>query len=178
MEIGKGEQMNIKIVGAVLIIFACGGCGFMLAAHYTYKIRMLHDLSYTLEFMICELQYRVTPLPQLCRAAGEQSGGKIGKLLLAFSNELEAQISPNAALCMATVLERSTDLDIMTVSFFTELGNHLGRFDLPGQIRGLEKCMEDCKGKLERLNKDKDSRLRSYQTLGLCAGAAIAILFV
>jgi len=28
------------------------------------------------------------------------------------------------------------------------------------------------------MSKDRDVRLRSYQTLGLCAGAALAILFV
>ena len=35
-----------------------------------------------------------------------------------------------------------------------------------------------CDRELESLGKNGEERLRSYQTLGLCAGAALAILFV
>ena len=31
---------------------------------------------------------------------------------------------------------------------------------------------------LSRLETNRENRLRSYQTLGLCAGAALAILFL
>jgi len=59
-----------------------------------------------------------------------------------------------------------------------ELGGNLGRFDIPGQLRGLENTRKECCDKLQMLTQNNDSRLRSYQTLGLCAGAALAILLV
>ena len=58
------------------------------------------------------------------------------------------------------------------------LGKSIGRFDMDGQIKGLEAVRQDCRRRLDELSKDRDTRLRSYQTLGLCAGAALAILFI
>ena len=98
--------------------------------------------------------------------------------MIALAEELDAQISPNAAFCMASVLDRSGSIEPIIYTTMMELGNQLGLFDLPGQIRGLEQCRAHCASKLKEMNWDKTSRLRSYQTLGLCAGAAIAILFV
>ena len=61
---------------------------------------------------------------------------------------------------------------------FEIMGSSLGRFDMEGQIKGLEAVRGFCRRELEGLSQNRDSRLRSYQTLGLCAGAALAILFV
>lgn len=178
MEIGKGEHMNFKIVGAVLVVCACGCCGFLSAAHHLTNIRLLQNLINVFDFMVCELQYRATPLPKLCRQAGEQCSGKIGQILYALSDELEAQVSPNVEICMASVLCRHSELHRTIYSTLNELGKQLGKFDLSGQIHGIENCRNECAAKLTELSKDKENRLRSYQTLGLCAGAAIAILFV
>ena len=178
MEIGKGQNMNIKVIGAILAICACGSCGFITAAHHASQIRLFQNLMHAVEFMICELQYRATSLPLLCRQTGDQCNGKIRQIFLTLSDELEAQVSPNVGLCMASALDKLSDIDEALSTVCMELGNQLGRFDLPGQIRGLESCVKSLSTKLEQLNKNKESRLRSYQTLGLCAGAAVAILFV
>ena len=58
------------------------------------------------------------------------------------------------------------------------MGKTLGRFDLDGQLRGLESVKDDCIRALEKLSDNRDVRLRSYETLGLCAGAALAILLI
>ena len=58
------------------------------------------------------------------------------------------------------------------------LGTSLGRFDLTGQLNGLEQVRSHCRRELEALAGNRDQRVRGYQTLGICAGAALAILFV
>ena len=60
----------------------------------------------------------------------------------------------------------------------SELGESLGRFDLPGQLKGLEAVRRKCLMELEALGRNRTERLRCYQTLGLCAGAALVILFI
>jgi len=49
---------------------------------------------------------------------------------------------------------------------------------MEGQLKGLESVRQECRRQVETLSYNRDARLRSYQTLGLCAGAALAILFV
>lgn len=170
--------MNLKMIGAICIIAACGGWGVLIASQHLQRIHLLRQLIGTLDYMECELQYRCTALPQLCRQAANQYPGKVGTLFLNLAEELEAQISPNVELCMAAVLEKYTDLPAIMRKLCRSLGSSLGRFDMPGQLRGLENVRAECRRKLEDLQHNKDARLRSYQTLGLCAGAALAILFV
>ena len=59
-----------------------------------------------------------------------------------------------------------------------ELGRSLGNFDLNGQLRGIEAVRRQALEALQNSVKDRDQRIRSYQTLGLCAGAALAILLL
>ena len=170
--------MSLKVIGVLCIVISCGGCGFLLAAQYMVRIRSLRNLMLALEYMECELQYRCTPLPLLCRQAGQQSHGIVQKLFSDLADELEAQISPDPERCMAAVLDRHSEMDSTLFAIAQQLGMNLGKFDLPGQLRGVERIRMLCGEKLEKLTQNKESRLRSYRTLGLCAGAALAILLV
>ena len=170
--------MNLKVIGALCVIVGCGSFGFLMAAQHMSQIRMYRNLISALEFMSCELRYRCTPLPELCRKAGERSQGRIRQILILLADELDAQISPDVHRCMASVLERLDTLDASIRSALLTLGSNLGKFDMAGQLVVLEGAEKLCRAHLCDLNKHKDSRIRSYQTLGLCAGAAIAILLV
>lgn len=168
----------VKWIGAILVIAGCGMFGFTLAAAHRREEAALRALVSALDYMQCELQYRLTPLPDLCRQAGQQNRDVIGQVLLMLAAELECQISPDVESCMESALSSGDELPQRAKRAFETLGASLGRFDVEGQIRGLESVREFCRRELEGLSKDRDMRLRSYQTLGLCAGAALAILFV
>lgn len=170
--------MTIKWMGAMLIILGCGGVGFSLAASHRREERELRQLMAALDYMQCELQYRLTSLPELCRQAATQCSGCVRGLFLALAEELEDQISPDVWHCMNAALARSTGLTQSTAAVVGTLGKTLGRFNLDGQLLGLESARQDCRRALEQLTDNRENRLRSYQTLGLCAGAALAILFL
>ena len=167
-----------KWIGAGCIVVSCGGFGFLMALHHRQEEAALGQLTAALDFMECELQYRLTPLPELCRQAARQVGGSIGRILEKLAEELDYQIAPDVESCMQTALALTGTLPQLCRDRLTQLGKNLGRFDLDGQIRGLEAVRADCRRCLEELSRNRDTRLRSYQTLGLCAGAALAILFV
>ena len=168
----------LKWIGAVLVIGGCGTFGFSLAAAHKREESILRALAAALDYMQCELLYRLTPLPELCRQAADQSGGIVAGTLAALSRELEKQISPDVPACMAAALNGQKELPDRAKKAFETLGACLGRFDVDGQIRGLEAVRDLCRRELDGLSRNRENRLRSYQTLGLCAGAALAILFV
>lgn len=170
--------MSVKLIGIIMIIGSCGAFGFSLAAAHRKESKCLRQLIAVLDFMACELQYRLTPLPALCRQAASESSGVIRQVLIGFTEELEDQVSPDVSSCMTAALHRSTDIPKLTRECLIALGQSLGRFDLGGQLRGLEAIRQTCRHKLEGLEANKEVRLRSYQTLGLCAGAALAILLI
>lgn len=169
--------MTYKWIGAIFIIVSCGGFGFSLAAAHRREENTLRQLISALDYMECELQYRLTPLPDLCRQAGMDARGNVGQVLRNLSRELENQVAPDVASCMNAALNGTKDLPEKSRQALLLLGRSLGRFDLSGQLKGLEAVRAACRRELEALTNNRDARLRSYQTLGLCAGAALAILF-
>ena len=170
--------MTMKWIGALLVIAGCGGVGFTMAANYRQEERCLRALLRALDYMACELQFRLTPLPELCRTAGKECGGPAGQALTALASELENQISPDADSCMYAALIKMENLPTSTAEALTLLGKSLGRFDLEGQLQGIESVRSHCRRELTVLEAGRDQRIRGYQTLGVCAGAALAILFV
>lgn len=170
--------MTYKWIGAVLVIAGCGGFGFSLAASHKREEAALRQLIRVLRFMQWELQYRLTPLPELCRQAAGEARGQVRDVILYLAAELERQEQADASACMKSALARSCDLPRRVRRLLMQLGRCLGRFDLTGQLEGLESVRSACKAELKEMGKNRDVRLRSYQTLGLCAGAALAILFL
>ncbi len=170
--------MNYTWIGAFLVIASCGGAGFCMAAAYRREEQSLHQLLSSLNFMECELQYRMTPLPDLCRQAGKESNGSVSRILMLLAQELDGQISPDVQSCMSVTLANQKNLPQYTQEALELLGKSLGRFDLEGQLNSLETVRAYCRRQLDYLSDNRETRIRSYQTLGLCAGAALAILFV
>lgn len=170
--------MSIKIIGAILLIAGCGSVGFQLAAAHLKEEKTLRQFTAILDYMECELQYHLTPLPELCRQAAIQSKGSLNRVFDLLAMELENQMSPDVARCMNFVVAKAENLPDKTKGLLKSLGRSLGKFDLDGQIKGLESVRAECRRLLSDMEKGKTARLRGYQTLGLCAGAALAILFV
>ena len=169
--------MPMKYAGAMLIILGCGGFGCAMAASCRAKERMLFQFRELLQYMYCELQFHMTPLPRLCCQTSKQGKGILSRIFLALSRELDSCREPDVFACMARIL-RETEISPDMAEMLLCLGRNLGCFDLEGQLRGLEALRLRCTGELEKLAAGRDERLRSYQTLGLCAGAALVILFV
>lgn len=168
----------IKWIGAILIIAACGGFSLMIAASYKKEERTLRSFICALDYMACELQYRMSALPELCRQTAGECDGILRQVFIMLANELENQISPDVNQCMNTVLAKNREIPTQTKASLELLGENLGRFDLNGQLIGLENVRQECRIRLSKLTGNKETHLRSYQTLGLCAGAALVILLM
>lgn len=170
--------MGYELIGAALILGACGGYGLLLTRAYRQREQELHRLLGALGYMENQLAYQLTSLPDLCRQAGKEAGGIVGEVLRNLGRELSWQSSPDVSGCMASALGRSRELPPQVRRLLVRLGNSLGRFDLPGQLRGLEALGQSCQEQLAQLQSGREPRLRSYRTLGLCAGAALVILLL
>ena len=170
--------MTLKLIGAILIIAACGGVGATMVRNHRREEQGACQLIQAVELMSCELEQHLTPLPQLCRMTAENCSGIIGRVLTDLSFELDGQVGPSVSLCMAEAIRKDPKLMPTTRALLEQLGMTLGRFDLNGQLKGLDGVKRSCQMQLERFTKDRDIRLRSFQTLVLCAGVALAILFL
>lgn len=169
--------MNWRIVGAAMVILGCGGFGFSMAAAHRREERHLRQLTDILQFAHCELQFRLTPLPELCRMVGNQGKGEVYRFFDQVGEILLQQRLPEVGDCVHEALQ-GNEFSPGLRELLTAMGQILGHFDLKGQLSGLENLRRRCMTISEELSKGREDRLRSYQTLGLCAGAALVILFV
>lgn len=169
--------MSIRIIGVCFVAVACSFLGFKLASDFRFEMKALRDLINILNYMECELHFRLTPLPQLCRISAEH-GKSLKCVFLSFAREMEHQASPDTAKCMETAILQNADLTDAVKPYLLEFGSSCGKFDLEGQLSGIDAVRKKCSKNLKELEKDKDMRIRNYQTLGLCAGAALAILLL
>ena len=170
--------MNTKWIGAIFVLASCGGFGFSIAHNYRQRERLLRQLLNILEVMASELEFRLTPLPELSRKAARDACGVLRDVFANLARELDWQSEPDAGSCMRNAIDRCHDLPACLRRPLRQLGQTLGRFDLPGQLQGIQSVQETCRRELSRLERNRDARVKSYQTLGLCAGAALVILFV
>jgi stage III sporulation protein AB len=161
-----------------MIVIGCGSCGFSIAAGKRKEEQMLCQLIRILQFMEAELRYRLTPLPDLCRLASCEVKGTLRVVFLNLYRELSWQKMPDAASCMSAAIQRTGEVPGRIRRILIQFGQTLGRFDLEGQLQGIQSVRNRCEESLESIRKNRDERLRSYQTLGVCAGAALAIILI
>ena len=170
--------MTYKWIGAILVIAGSGGFGFSMASLHRRTEKHLQQFLQILEDMECLLQYKLMPLPDLCRNSVGRVRGPLRTLLLKFATELEEQVAPDAPSCMAAALAQCKNISGSLRYLSSELGHCLGIYDLPGQLKALESVQKNCQRVLKNLECNRELRIRSYQTLGICAGAALAVLFI
>ena len=58
------------------------------------------------------------------------------------------------------------------------LSTALGRFDLESQLAAIERAKGSITSVLLQLQAQKRARCRSYETIGICAGLALAVILL
>ena len=167
----------IRFAGAVLLMAGCSGFGFSMAAAHRREVSLLRRLIHGLQEMEWELKFRMTELPELCRIAADASGGDLKPVFRQLAGKLERREVEEISGCLNGLLQHY-DLPRRVKKNLRQLGASLGRFDLEGQLQGLQAVRQQCREDVKALEENSALRLRNYQTLALCGGAALAILFL
>ena len=146
--------MEVKTIGIILVLLGCGGYGFMLSMHYRKEVAALNQLVIGMDVMLCDLEYRLPPLPDLCRFAGEKTEGCISTYFQNLANTLDKQESADVGVCAVQALKQTPKLPRYATSQLQALGQTLGRFDFRGQVTSLERCKKSSQKQLETLDID------------------------
>ena len=167
----------LKLFGAAMIIAGCGGMGAAIVCDHRKQVHELKSLKNAIQEMLWELKYRVSPLPELCHVGAMAARGTVRQVF----TELMQRLEENRLDCIAGCvngLAGKYPLSRRTRNCLRYLGDSLGRYDLEGQIQGLEEAKDLCRRELEELKEVGSEQLRTCQTLAVCAGVALVILFI
>jgi len=169
-----------KGFGMACIVLASSCVGFGFARSVRRQAAQLAQLITALEFMKSEIQYRMTPLPELFGQLARSPEPAVGGMFARCAGILRANRTspPAAAFKRAMEEEKRLVLSPESRQTLTALGMALGRFDVEGQCRSIELAQRRLQAESDALEEKKRARCRSYETIGVCAGLAIAVILV
>ena len=170
--------MIYKVLGASMIIISCAFLGFGSAAGYSREVGILQTLRSAIRYMKNELTCRAVPLPSLCRSAAQASNGVVREFMQNLASELEAQICTNPLQCTLCALSRTKGTPLSMQDAIRMLGKTIGVFDLQGQLDGFDEICIYLDELILKRSTQMDARIRSYRTVGVCAGIALAIILI
>lgn len=172
--------MIVRMLGAAMVL--CGSAFFGISAAVSLRrtIAQLKMLDTAFHLMDCELRFISPPLPRLLRTVAKDTAGPVSALFSNLAAILADPATKDPEAAMRLALERTKHLNLPAGTVFSllEFAQTLGRYDLSGQLSAVQSVRTRLSGQLENLLAEQKGRCRIYETLGICAGAAVVILIL
>lgn len=168
----------LKTIGIVLVVLGASGAGFSMALAVQRNIAVVQQLIGALDQMKSEMQYRKTPLPELMRVLSVSTRGQVSSLFCRVADDmfLRQEASVYAIIKKALLAAPPSAFSPSVRHVLLNLGSGLGKYDVEGQLRAIDLALSRLRDILEQSTAEQKTRVRSYCTLGICAGLAIAIM--
>lgn len=176
MVCGKDDGGVYRIVGAVLVVVGCALIGKFKVVTDRQTISLIGEFISGINTMICELEFRRTPLPNLCNLVAERTSGVVSGYFAALEKELSHQTLPDVGACSDTAMRQCGDIPSEIRQLLSLTGESLGMFGVDGQVEQLQYIRNIAENLLERAQKNFESLGRSHQTVWICAGIVLAVV--
>ena len=170
----------MRMAGIVLIVLSAGTMGFRIAHSLRKRCRLLRQLLSALQLLKQEIGCCATPLPQAFALMAVSSDGSLEKLFSAMAREMDKNrwTTPLAAMRKALTLVPELPEGDPAAQILLELAARLGKYDLESQLQGIDLAALRLGEELGRAEQERSTKSKTYQTLGICTGLAVAILLM
>jgi len=168
----------IRWFGFAFVLLSGILSGFCMCKDVKRREKILLDLIRAFQIMGAEIEYQLTPLQELCITVSNQSDTPSVKKLFSYvALSMEHFPGKTAGQIMHEALDiNGLDTDLSSV--LRDLFLHLGKQDVFSQVRALRCAEERMTYFHKNLLQTKQERVRSYKTLSLCTGLALAIILI
>jgi stage III sporulation protein AB len=168
----------IKVLGAAAIVLGCAAFGLSSAYKERREASQLRALIYLLDNFKLALMHNSPSIANVCRKIATDKSNQVHELFLELANVLDRHVSPNVSGCMDKIVDKFPELTESIRTALHLIGDSLGAYGLELQLSGLASVRATLSQTLKNLREGQRERHRCMQTLWLCAGAGLAILFV
>ena len=175
----KGSGM-LKTIGMILILMASGTVGFGMARTVRRQQVQTVVLIDALLRLRHELQYRLTPLPDAFAVLGEMPNREVAAFFSAMSARLQSGRTCTVGYACRQALRRTEGLCIPAGVRTTlmSLFDTLGKYDLDGNLQALDLALGRLREEARQLQGSAAARCKTYVTLGVCTGLAVAVILI
>ena len=175
----KGSGM-LKTIGMILILMASGTVGFGMARTVRRQQVQTVVLIDALLRLRHELQYRLTPLPDAFAVLGEMPNREVAAFFSAMSARLQSGRTCTVGYACRRAMAQTGGLQLTagTRSALLALFDALGRYDLEGNLQMLELALDRLRAEARTIKSGSRARCKTYISLAVCTGLAIAVILV
>ena len=169
----------LKIIGAVLVIFACAALGDKKSAAISDRLFLLREIEKLLLLLMGEITYRREALPE----AVLRVSGKVQEPLCSFLKETAEMAQKYQGERFACIFRenaekylKNSELTQKDFEEFVQLGEYLGWMDITLQKNTITLYQEQLKQEIQYLERELPGRKKMCQSLGVIAGIFLSIL--
>jgi len=171
----------IKLIGAMLILFAGTMIGFQQAARFAARPRQLRHIAHALQRLETEIGYGHTPLPEALARTADAVSEPIARMLRLASEGLGSaeglSFRESWERAVHTVWE-TTAMRENEKAVMLRLGSSLGISDKEDQIKNLQLAMLQLKAEEDAARDDQGRYEKMWKSLGVLIAVLVVILMV
>ena len=167
-----------RLIGAMMILISGFTFGLIQIRSFRQEELALEELIRAIDTIAAELACRLTALPELCLMAAKNGQTQVSEVFKTLSTRLYDHNSPSAGQCLEDVILEKSGVPELAKRNLMILANSFGQFDMELQLSSLDTVKQMCRRDLAGLQSTRETKLKSTQVLGFCAGAALVILLI
>lgn len=170
----------MRFAGIILIVASAGTVGFRYARGLRRRCRFLRQLMDALQLLKNEIAVCATPLPQAFALMAVAADGPLEQLFTAAARAMDRSHWTTPLMAVQEALAQTPELPESDPAAQTlvDLAARLGRYDTDSQLQGIDMAVLRLTELLRQAEIERSTRSKTYQTLGICAGLALAILLL
>ncbi len=169
----------IKIIGALIIIFACGSAGIFKGQRYARRPVQIRKIRSALQNLETEITWAATPLPEALNRVGKIIGNPINSLFIRASVLIEKNKNKTVGeLWEKALKEIKNTLSIgdEELEVLKNFGYSLGNTHKEEQVKNINLTKEHLKSLEIKAETEKTKYAKMYRTLGFLLGMALALI--
>lgn len=167
----------LKLAGVIFVVLGSTGAGVTMAWSVRRTLETARRLRASLERMKNEIACRRTALPELMELLSGE-GGPLSELFGRMAEQLRLRQEASVYAIVRKCLAASPPLPGEVNRILMELAPGLGQYDIQCQLYSLDLAAGQAQALIERCQSEQKGRVKSYCTLGVCAGLALAIMLL
>lgn len=168
----------IKIAGTGMILASSFWAGLHAALRLKRTHEQLRDLNAALELIAAEIRFAATPFVPLCRRVGEGRCAAVRAFFEELSRERGCPETASEGMTRRACVKAGLVLPEQAHADLERLFDGFGCFDREGQLRQIELVSSELNRLSDELGAQMQGRCRTYEILGLTAGAAVLVLVI
>lgn len=170
----------LKTLGAALILLSSCTVGFGFAGDVRRQTAQLSALISALENLHGEISVRRTPLAEALLMLSDGENREVGQFFHLCADHLADSCRTSPYLAIRSALDGAKGLMFSQQTRLTLLsfGMSLGKFDAQAQLAAVSHAASRLERELTELQRLAPARSKSYRTIGLCTGLALAVIFL